>query len=41
VIADVLSARRVRPGLPVRIVTNGTTAASRAFGDGSSSRTSA
>jgi wyosine [tRNA(Phe)-imidazoG37] synthetase (radical SAM superfamily) len=26
VIADVLSARRVRPGLPVRIVTNGTTA---------------
>lgn len=27
VIADVLSARRVRPGLPVRIVTNGTTAA--------------
>ncbi len=26
VIADVLSARRTRPGLPVRIVTNGTTA---------------
>jgi wyosine [tRNA(Phe)-imidazoG37] synthetase (radical SAM superfamily) len=26
VIADVLSARRARPGLPVRIVTNGTTA---------------
>jgi len=26
VIADVLSARRMRPGLPVRVVTNGTTA---------------
>ena len=26
VVADVLSARRMRPGLPVRIVTNGTTA---------------